>query len=195
MIAFAGLLAVSHRGLFGSISHTVGTLTNPNAAAAHQRPRAAHRDRQRARALLERSARDLPDHPLLGVGAEGYETARLRYRTAILNVGQAHGFIVQTLADLGLVGLLVVLALLGTWIVRRWARHASLQPTLAALALVAAPGRGAPLLRRARRAAHAGLRRRDVRHPLLRGLDLVRPRRRVRRFAVRRLGGWVWAVA
>ncbi len=56
------------------------------------------------------------DHPLLGVGAEGYETARLRYRTAILNVGQAHGFVVQTLADLGLAGLLVVLALLGAWL-------------------------------------------------------------------------------
>ena len=32
-------------------------------------------------------------HPLLGVGAEGYETAHLRYRTAVVNVSQAHGFV------------------------------------------------------------------------------------------------------
>ncbi len=44
-------------------------------------------------------------HPLLGVGADGYETARLRYRTETLDVRHAHGFVVQTLADLGLVGL------------------------------------------------------------------------------------------
>jgi tetratricopeptide (TPR) repeat protein len=35
----------------------------------------------------------------------------------MLNVGQAHGFIVQTLADLGLAGLLVVLGLLGAWLI------------------------------------------------------------------------------
>ena len=148
----------------------------PQRPGTRQRPWAAHRDRQRARALLERSAGDLHRPSLLGVGAEGYETARLRYRTAILNVGQAHGFIVQTLADLGLAGLLVVLALLGAWMCaagrathpfnRRWRRWRWLR----------AHGRRAPLLRRAGRAAHAGLRRGDVRHPFVRGLDLVRPR-------------------
>ena len=56
-------------------------------------------------------------HPLLGAGAEGYATARLRYRTAPLKVQQAHGFLVQTLADLGLVGLLLVLGLFVAWLV------------------------------------------------------------------------------
>src|SRR5207245_1201675 len=54
-------------------------------------------------------------HPLLGSGAEGYATARLRYRTETLEVRHAHGYIVQTLADLGLVGLLLTLALLWSW--------------------------------------------------------------------------------
>ena len=115
-IAFAGLLSVSHRGLFGSISHTAGTLTNPNAPVPANGPgRLTAIGSVRARYWNE-ALEIFRDHPLLGVGAEGYETARLRYRTAILNVGQAHGFIVQTLADLGLVGLLVVLALFGAWL-------------------------------------------------------------------------------
>jgi O-antigen ligase/polysaccharide polymerase Wzy-like membrane protein len=132
VIAFAGLLALSHRGLFGSISHTVGTLTNPNAPLPANGPgRLTAIGSVRARYWNE-ALEIFTDHPVLGVGAEGYETARLRYRTAILNVGQAHGFIVQTLADLGLVGLLLVLALLGAWMCaagrathpfnRRWRR-------------------------------------------------------------------------
>ncbi len=132
VIALAGLLTVSHRGLFGSISHTVSTLTNPNAPPPANGPgRLTAIGSVRARYWNE-ALEIFTDHPLLGVGAEGYETARLRYRTAILNVGQAHGFVVQTLADLGLLGLLLVLALLGAWMCaagrathpfnRRWRR-------------------------------------------------------------------------
>jgi O-antigen ligase len=116
VVAFVGLLAASHRGLFGSISHTVSTLTNPNAPVPANGPgRLTAIGSVRARYWNE-ALEIFRDHPLLGVGAEGYETARLRYRTAILDVGQAHGFIVQTLADLGLVGLLAVLALFGSWL-------------------------------------------------------------------------------
>ncbi len=116
VVAVAGALTVSHRGLFGSISHTAGTLTNPNATLPANGPgRLTAIGSVRARYWNE-ALEIFQDHPLLGVGAEGYETARLRYRTAIINVSHAHGFIVQTLADLGLVGLVVVLALLGSWL-------------------------------------------------------------------------------
>ncbi len=116
VLVLAGGLAVSHRGLYGSVAHTVSTLTNPNAPPPTNGPgRLTAVGSVRARYWNE-ALEIFRDHPLLGVGAEGYETARLRYRTAILDVGQAHGFVVQTLADLGLVGLLVVLALLGTWL-------------------------------------------------------------------------------
>ncbi|MFI5005227.1 MAG: O-antigen ligase family protein [Solirubrobacterales bacterium] len=115
-IAVAGMLTVSHRGLFGSVSHTVNTLTDPNAPVPANGPgRLTAIGSVRARYWNE-ALEIFRDHPLVGVGAEGYETARLRYRTAILNVGQTHGFVVQTLADLGLVGLLVVLALFGAWL-------------------------------------------------------------------------------
>ena len=62
-------------------------------------------------------------HPALGAGAEGYETASLRYRTAPLEVRHAHGFVVQTLADLGVVGLALALALLVAWMAAAGARR------------------------------------------------------------------------
>ncbi len=55
------------------------------------------------------------DHPLLGVGAEGYATVRSYYRDDTLEVRHAHGFVVQTLADLGIVGLLLSLGALLAW--------------------------------------------------------------------------------
>jgi hypothetical protein len=116
VIALLGALTVSHRGLFGSVSHTVSTLTNPNAPLPHNGPgRLTALGSVRARYWNE-ALEIFGHHPLLGAGAEGYETARLRYRTAIVDVGQAHGFIVQTLADLGMMGLLAVLALLWSWL-------------------------------------------------------------------------------
>ena len=117
VIALAGLLATSHRGLFGSISHGLGSLTNPNASAPANGPgRLTAIGSARARYWHE-ALEVFEAHPALGAGAEGYATARLRYRTVPIKVQQAHGFVVQTLADLGLVGLAVVLALLVAWLV------------------------------------------------------------------------------
>jgi hypothetical protein len=115
VIAFAGALAHSHRGLTGSVSHAFDALTNPNARPPSNTP-----DRLTAvasvRARYWKEALQVFDaHPLLGVGAEGYATAHLRYRKETLSVRHAHGFGVQTLADLGVVGLAVALALLLAW--------------------------------------------------------------------------------
>ena len=55
-------------------------------------------------------------HKALGVGAGGYATVRPRYRTDTLDVRHAHGYVVQTLADLGAVGMGVSLALLAAWL-------------------------------------------------------------------------------
>jgi O-antigen ligase len=116
VIALIGLLAASHRGLFGSVSHGLDSLTNPNAAVPAESPgRLTAIGSARARYWNE-ALEVFKAHPLLGSGAEGYATARLRYRTAPLKVQQAHGFVVQTLADLGLVGLALTLALLAAWL-------------------------------------------------------------------------------
>jgi tetratricopeptide (TPR) repeat protein len=56
-------------------------------------------------------------HSGKGVGAGGYATLRPRYRQDDLDVRHAHGYVVQTLADLGIAGMLVSVALLGYWLV------------------------------------------------------------------------------
>jgi tetratricopeptide (TPR) repeat protein len=114
-IAFAGALAHSQRGFTGSISHAFENLTNPNAKAPPNTPgRLTAVASVRARYWKE-AFQVFDAHPVLGSGAGGYATAHLRYETQTLEVKHAHGFIVQTLADLGLVGLVLVLALLLAW--------------------------------------------------------------------------------
>jgi O-antigen ligase/Tfp pilus assembly protein PilF len=115
VIAFAGALAHSQRGFTGSISHTFDTLTNPNAKPPPNTPgRLTAVASVRARYWKE-ALQVFDAHPLLGAGAGGYAIAHLRYETQTLEVRHAHGFVVQTLADLGLVGLLLALALLLAW--------------------------------------------------------------------------------
>jgi O-Antigen ligase len=115
LIGMAGALAHSHRGFTGSISHTVDTLTDPNAKVPPNSPgRLTAVASVRAR-YWKQALQVFDAHPALGVGAAGYETASLRYRTVLLEVKHAHGFAVQTLADLGAVGLALALALLLTW--------------------------------------------------------------------------------
>jgi hypothetical protein len=118
LLSLAGLfgaLSVSHRGLTGTISHDFSSLTDPNAKIPPNTPgRLTAIASVRARYWNE-ALEVFQAHPALGAGAGGYRTARLRYRTETLEVRHAHGYIVQTLADLGVVGLLISLALLVTW--------------------------------------------------------------------------------
>jgi O-Antigen ligase len=116
VIAFAGALAMSHRGLYGSVSHAVSSLTDPHAPVPSNTPgRLTAIASVRARYWNE-ALKIFKDHQTLGAGAGGYATARLHYRTETLNVLQAHGYVVQTLADLGLVGLAITLALFVAWL-------------------------------------------------------------------------------
>lgn len=112
----AGALAASRRGFTGTISHAFRSLTDPNAPVPPNTPgRLTAIGSVRAR--YWREALDVfRAHPALGAGAAGYETARLRYRRETLDVKHAHGYLVQTLADLGIAGLAVTLALLAAWL-------------------------------------------------------------------------------
>jgi O-antigen ligase/polysaccharide polymerase Wzy-like membrane protein/tetratricopeptide repeat protein len=115
LLGGVGAVAASHRGLSGSVSHAFNSLTNPHAPVPPNTPgRLTAIASVRARYWNE-ALKVFQAHPALGSGAEGYATARLRYRTETLEVRHAHGYIVQTLADLGLVGLALTLALLFTW--------------------------------------------------------------------------------
>ena len=117
LLAGVGGLAATKRGLTGTVSHDLSSLTNPNAPVPANSPgRLTAVGSVRARYWKE-ALEIFEAHPALGAGAAGYETARLRYRKQLLDVRQAHGYVVQTLADLGIVGLAVSLALLLAWMV------------------------------------------------------------------------------
>ncbi len=138
VLAVLGLgasLALSKRGFTGTISHDLSSLTDPNAKVPNTPGRLTAVSSVRARYWKE-ALEIFEAHPALGAGAAGYETARLRYRTVPIDVRQAHGYVVQTLADLGIAGAALTLALLFAWMAaagrsthpfnRRW--HARRSP-------------------------------------------------------------------
>jgi hypothetical protein len=110
-------LAMSSKGLGGTISSGWKSLTDPNdqTQVLNDPSRLTSVGSVRAR-YWDESIKIFRAHPLKGVGAGGYATARLRYRTDNLAVRHAHGYAVQTAADMGIIGLLVSLLLLLAWI-------------------------------------------------------------------------------
>ena len=120
LIPVGGLVAVtaSSRGLTGEISHEWTVLTSPN--QGHQRVgNSAERLTQlgNSRSTYWREGLTVGEHALLkGVGALGYGTARTRYTANPLEVQEAHSYVIQTFADLGLIGIAISLALLIAWI-------------------------------------------------------------------------------
>jgi hypothetical protein len=119
LIPVGGIVALSlgNRGLTGSISARWNQLTDPSAPLpGNDTGRLTAAGSVRAR-YWDEALRIFADNPAVGVGAGGYATVRKRYRTADPAVRQAHGYVVQTLADLGLAGLAVNLALLVAWLV------------------------------------------------------------------------------
>jgi O-antigen ligase/tetratricopeptide (TPR) repeat protein len=114
ILAFAGALAASQRGFTGTISHAYDSLTDTNAKVPNTPGRLTAIASVRAQ-YWDEALKVFEDHPIVGSGAQGYELARLRYRTGPLPVKHAHGYVVQTLADFGLVGLALSVALMLVW--------------------------------------------------------------------------------
>jgi hypothetical protein len=115
-IAVAGKLAMSDRGLGGSISHSWTQLTDPDASTPANDPgRLTAVGSVRAR-YYDQSLKIYKGRKLKGAGAGGFATARARFRTDGYVVRHAHGYPFQTIADLGLLGLLASLALTAAWI-------------------------------------------------------------------------------
>jgi tetratricopeptide (TPR) repeat protein len=114
-LAVVGAVAASSRGLTGEISHAWTTLTNTKGGAANTPGRVL--EFGSSRPLYWHQGLDVGSHALLkGVGASGYGTARLRYTTDAAKSDQAHSYIIETFADLGLIGVAIMLALLIAWI-------------------------------------------------------------------------------
>jgi hypothetical protein len=112
-----GAVAASSRGLTGEISHVWTELTTTN---AHVSDSAAGRVFQlgSSRPIYWHQAIDVGEHALFkGVGLLGFGVARLRYTTNPSVVSEAHGYLFETFADLGLLGVVITLALLVSWLV------------------------------------------------------------------------------
>jgi hypothetical protein len=109
-------LATSSRGLTGQVSHVWESLTNPTNGVGDTSGRLLQLGNSRP--LYWSEGITVGEHALFkGVGAEGYATARTAYTTSPLPVRHAHSYVIQTFADLGLLGLAVSLALALAWIV------------------------------------------------------------------------------
>jgi hypothetical protein len=109
-------LAAADGGVSGQVSKAWNQLTDPSAKPPGNSP-----DRLTAtssvRARYWREALDVhATEPLLGAGAGAYATARTRFRTDVIQVRHAHGYVVQTLADLGWLGLIASLLAAAAWL-------------------------------------------------------------------------------
>jgi hypothetical protein len=109
-------LAAAPGGVDGQVSKAWHQLTDPNASTPSNTP-----DRLTAtssvRARYWKEALDVHSvEPWLGTGAGAYATVRTRFRSDALAVRHAHGYVVQTLADLGWVGLALSLLAAFSWL-------------------------------------------------------------------------------
>jgi O-Antigen ligase len=112
-----GAVAASSHGLTGEISHGWNELTSTN---AHVSDSAAGRVFQfgSSRPTYWHEAIHVGEHALFkGVGLLGFGVARLRYTTDPSVVSEAHGYLFETFADLGLLGVVITLALLASWLI------------------------------------------------------------------------------
>ena len=115
VVGLAGL-AASSRGLFGSISHDVSTLTNTNVSVSNSANRLTALGSQRALYWSD-AIKAFDTNPLIGTGADGFQTTFLRYdKASNTTVAQAHSYIFQTLADLGVIGMLLSLVIAAAWV-------------------------------------------------------------------------------
>ena len=116
VLAVVLAVAVSPRGLPGEISHGWQQLTNPQATISANSAGRVFKFGS-SRPVYWHEALAVGDHSVFkGVGANGFSAARLRYSSDSDVVFQAHSYVFETYADLGILGLLVTAALLGSWL-------------------------------------------------------------------------------
>jgi hypothetical protein len=114
LVAFTSV-AFSQRGLTGTISNRFHALTSETATTSGGPQRLTETSSSRGR-YWRNAGHIFAAHPLDGTGAGTFGTARLRYRKDVLVARHAHGFFAQTMADMGILGLLVVLAFAAAWL-------------------------------------------------------------------------------
>jgi cytochrome c-type biogenesis protein CcmH/NrfG len=129
LVPLAGVVAVATApgGIDGQASKTWHQLTDINAATPANTPdRLTATSSVRARYWHE-ALKIHGESPWVGAGAGAYATARTHFKEGRIAVRHAHGYVVQTLADLGWAGLAVSLLATLAWLVAA-VRTAGLRP-------------------------------------------------------------------
>ncbi|KKL51437.1 hypothetical protein LCGC14_2295490, partial [marine sediment metagenome] len=111
-----GALSFTERGAGGTISDRVADLTGRDVTTPENRPSRLTETASVRSIYWERAADVWKAHPVGGAGAGAFAEAQLRFRMKPAQGKHAHGYMHQTLADLGLVGLAVSLAALVAWL-------------------------------------------------------------------------------
>jgi hypothetical protein len=114
LVAFTSV-AFSQRGLTGTISNRFHALTSETATTSGGPQRLTQTSSSRGR-YWRNAEHIFSAHTLAGTGAGTFGTARLRYRKDVLVARHAHGFFAQTMADMGILGLIVVVAFAVAWL-------------------------------------------------------------------------------
>jgi hypothetical protein len=122
LIPLAGVVALaeSSRGLTGEVSHIWNTVTNPSGVVGDKPGRLAALSNSRPHYWSV--ALKIGEHHLVaGTGALGFATAQDLYTNSGVwnsvhsHASHAHGYLFETFADFGLIGLLLSVALLVAW--------------------------------------------------------------------------------
>ena len=113
-IAGIGTLAGSSRGLTGEVSHIWSSLTSTHQYVGDTPGRLV--DLANSRPQYWREGVTVGSHALWhGAGAGGFQFAQTRYTNDTAYAAHAHSYMVETFADLGLIGLALNLLLLVAW--------------------------------------------------------------------------------
>lgn len=110
-------VAVTSDNGLGTVTDRVGDLFNGSTTApSNSAKRLTETSSLRARYWSD-AHKIFKHHSLHGTGADTYSVSRLAYRTDTLRVKHAHGFVPQSMADLGMLGLFVAIALAVCWLI------------------------------------------------------------------------------
>ena len=125
LVAVASV-ALGDRGLGSAVSDRFEELTSETRAPPSDASRLTSASSSRGE-YWRQAGKVFGERPLVGTGANTFGLARLPYRKDGRGAAHAHGFVAQTLSDLGLVGLAAVIGLLIAWLVAA-ARTLGLMP-------------------------------------------------------------------
>jgi O-Antigen ligase len=110
------LVAFTSVALSGTIDDRVSELTSETEVAPDEGGDRVFASSSTRGKYWREAGRVFEDRPALGVGAGAFAIGRLRHRTDAAVTAHAHGFVPQTLADLGIVGVILTTVLLVAWL-------------------------------------------------------------------------------